>query len=184
MDIKWRRIPTRTRSNWRNCSADILHLMDASKTGLKQSKRPLWNLKHQFWNLKREFRDLSAVLAKSNSAKNHSKLSKRQFWILKRKFWITANWRKWRDQCWYLKNRNLFQFNQIFWFKFFKIAFTSILMGIFFEYLISFFENQLAYDFSFKSFYLILSVLLGLFFYLMVSYLIKAFNYQDLQLKY
>ena len=84
----------------------------------------------------------------------------------------------------YLKNRNLFQFNQIFWIKFFKIAFTSILMGIFFKYLISIFENQLAYDFSFKSFYLVSSVLLCLIFYFLVSLFIKAFNSKDLHLKY
>ena len=84
----------------------------------------------------------------------------------------------------YLKNRNLFQFNQIFWIKFFKILFNSILMGVFFKYLISIFSNQLAYDFSFKSFYLILLVLLCLIFYFLVSLFIKAFNYKDLHLKY
>ena len=58
------------------------------------------------------------------------------------------------------------------------------MMGIFFKYLISILENQLVYDYYFKSFYLILCVLLGLVFYLLVSFVIKAFNYKDLQLKY
>ena len=84
----------------------------------------------------------------------------------------------------FLKNRNLFTFNRIFFIKFFKIIFASIIMGIFFKYLIFAFENKLVYDFNFKSFYLILSVLLTLIFYLMVSFFIKAFNYKDLQLKY
>ena len=57
-------------------------------------------------------------------------------------------------------------------------------MGIFFKYMIMFFENQLVYDFELKSFYLILSALLGLIFYLLVSFFIKAFNYNDIQLKY
>ena len=57
-------------------------------------------------------------------------------------------------------------------------------MGIFFKYLILFFENQLEYDNDFKSFYLVLSVLLGLVFYLLVSFIIKAFNSKDLHLKY
>ena len=58
------------------------------------------------------------------------------------------------------------------------------MMGILFEYLTLFFKNKLVYDHYFKSFYLVLSVLLGLIFYLLVSFFIKAFNYKDLQLKY
>ena len=84
----------------------------------------------------------------------------------------------------YLKNKNLFEFNKIFLIRFLKITIASILMGIFFKYLILIFENQLVYDFQFKSFYLILSALLGLIFYLLVSFFIKAFNYNDIQLKY
>ena len=84
----------------------------------------------------------------------------------------------------YLKNKNLFNFNEIFFIKFIKILLASILMGIFFNYLIFFFENKLVYDYDFKSIYLIISVLLGLIFYLLVTYFIKAFNYKDLQLKY
>ncbi len=84
----------------------------------------------------------------------------------------------------YLRNRNLFKFNKIFFINFVKIIFTSIMMGIFFKYLISILENQLVYNYHFKSFYLILCVLLGLVFYLVVSFIIKAFNYKDLQLKY
>ena len=84
----------------------------------------------------------------------------------------------------YLKNRNLFKFNKIFLIKFLKIIFASIIMGICFKYLILLFENKLVYDFSFKSFYLILSVLFCLILYLLFSFFIKAFNYKDLQLKY
>ena len=57
-------------------------------------------------------------------------------------------------------------------------------MGIFLNYLISIFENQLVYDYQFKSFYLILSVFLGLVFYLLISLFIKAFKYEDIKLKY
>ena len=84
----------------------------------------------------------------------------------------------------YLKNRNLFKFNEVFLIRFFKIIFSSILMGLFFNLLILIFENKLLYDYYLKSFYLILSVLLGLVFYVLVSFLIKAFNYKDLQLRY
>ncbi len=84
----------------------------------------------------------------------------------------------------YLKKRNLFKFNNIFFTKFFKIIIASIIMGIFFKYLIMFFSNYLSYDYNFKIFYLILTVLLGLILYLLISFFIKAFNYKDLQLKY
>ena len=84
----------------------------------------------------------------------------------------------------FLKNRDLFQFNEIFIIRFFKISFSSFLMGIFFKYVIIFFENQLVYDYYLKSFYLLLSVILGLIFYLLISLLIKAFKYDDIKLKY
>ena len=84
----------------------------------------------------------------------------------------------------YLKNRNLFKFNNIFVISFFKIFSASIIMGIFFNYLILIFQNQLVYEYNFKSFYLILSVLLALCFYLIISLFFKAFNYKDLQLRY
>ena len=84
----------------------------------------------------------------------------------------------------FLKKNNLFNFTNMFFIKFFKIVIASILMGIFFRYLIEFFDNKLVYDYEFKSIYLILSVLLGLIFYLILSFFMKAFNYKDLKLKY
>ena len=84
----------------------------------------------------------------------------------------------------FLKNFNLFEFNKEFFVKFIKIIFLSILMGIVFEYLIYFFESQLAYDYNFKLFYLILSAILGFIFYLSMSFFIKAFNSRDLKLRY
>ena len=84
----------------------------------------------------------------------------------------------------FLRNKRLFNFNYIFWKKFSKIIFASVIMGIFFNYLILLFENQLSYDYQFKSFYLIFCVFLGLVFYLLLCYFIKAFNSKDLKLKY
>ncbi|RPG04199.1 MAG: murein biosynthesis integral membrane protein MurJ [Pelagibacteraceae bacterium TMED267] len=84
----------------------------------------------------------------------------------------------------FLKNRELFYFNEIFLVKFLKILFASFLMGIFFNFLLNYFENELVFNQSFKSFYLILSVTLGLLFYLVICYLIKAFKMNDIKLKY
>jgi putative peptidoglycan lipid II flippase len=84
----------------------------------------------------------------------------------------------------YLKKRNLFEFNNIFFLRFSKIFFASIMTGIFFKYLISIFADLLVYEYHFKSFYLILSVFLGVIFYVILSWIIKAFKYQDIKLKY
>ena len=84
----------------------------------------------------------------------------------------------------FLKNRELFYFNEIFWIKFFKILFASILMGLFFNFLLNYFENELSFYKNIKSLYLILSVVLGLWFYLFICYLIKAFKISDIKLKY
>ncbi len=84
----------------------------------------------------------------------------------------------------FLKNRNLFKFNNIFIIRFFKIVFSSVLMGLFFNYLMGLFYDQLLFENSFKSVYLVLSVILGLCFYLLVSYFIKAFQLGDIKLKY
>jgi len=83
-----------------------------------------------------------------------------------------------------LRKNDLFVFNDIFIKRFFKIIFSSILMGLFFNFLMNFFEEQMLFSQSLKSFYLILSVFLGLAFYLITSYLIKAFKIDDIKLKY
>jgi len=84
----------------------------------------------------------------------------------------------------FLKNRNMFRFNNIFFSRLIRIIFASIMMAIFFEYLIKIFSHQLLYEYYLKSFYLILCVLLSLLFYLLTSFFIKAFKYQDIKLKY
>ena len=84
----------------------------------------------------------------------------------------------------FLQKRNLFSFNNIFKKRFFKIIFSSIMMGLFFNYLMIIFNEQLSFDNSLKSIYLIISVILGLGFYLFTSYLIKAFQLEDIKLKY
>ena len=84
----------------------------------------------------------------------------------------------------FLYQRNLFRFNEIFLIKFIKIFFASIIMGVLFKYLIIIFEYQLVYNFHFKSIYLIISVFICVIFYLLFSLFIKAFKYEDINLKY
>ena len=84
----------------------------------------------------------------------------------------------------FLKNRDLFSFNNIFLVRFVKIIIASLFMAIFFNFLITYFKYELAFNQNIKSFYLILSVILSLLFYLFVSYWIKAFKTSDIKLKY
>ena len=84
----------------------------------------------------------------------------------------------------FLKNKNLFNFNKIFLVRFVKIIIASSLMGILFHFLLTYFQNELTFNQNTKSFYLILSVVLGLLFYLFISYCIKAFKMSDIKLKY
>ena len=84
----------------------------------------------------------------------------------------------------FLKNRQLFYFNKMFFVKSIKIIIASIFMGLFFNFLLNSFQNELAFSNLIKSLYLILSVILGLLFYLIVCYFIKAFQFEDIKLKY
>ena len=84
----------------------------------------------------------------------------------------------------FLKNKNLFSFNNIFIVRFLKIIISSLLMGVFFNFLLIYFQNELEFNSNIKSFYLILSVILGLLFYLFISYWIKAFKMSDINLRY
>jgi putative peptidoglycan lipid II flippase len=84
----------------------------------------------------------------------------------------------------FLKKNNLFNFNLIFIERFIKILVASILMGIFFNYLIIFFDDKLIYEAVFKPVYLVSSVILGLIFYIALAIFIKAFKTSDINLKY
>ena len=84
----------------------------------------------------------------------------------------------------FLKIKNLFSFNLIFIDRFIKTLVASFLMGIFFNYLIHFFNDQLLYEASFKATYLIGTVTIALIFYLLIAVLIKAFKRSDINLNY
>jgi putative peptidoglycan lipid II flippase len=84
----------------------------------------------------------------------------------------------------FLKNKGLFYFNNIFIVRFIKILAASLLMGILFNFLITYFQEELAFNQNIKSFYLILCVVLSLLFYLFVSYIIRAFKMSEIKLKY
>ena len=84
----------------------------------------------------------------------------------------------------FLKKDNLFSFNKVFLNRFIRIIISAAIMTLLFNYLIIYFENNLAYDQKFKSVYLVGSVLLGLISYLLIAVIIKAFKFSDINLKY
>ena len=84
----------------------------------------------------------------------------------------------------FLKIKDLFSFNLVFLNRFVKILLASVLMGIFFRYVIHFFNDNLLYEASFKAIYLIGAVVSGLIFYLLIAILIKAFKRSDINLNY
>jgi len=84
----------------------------------------------------------------------------------------------------FLKKKNLFSFNVVFIKRFIKILISSILMGIFFDYAIHFFNDKFSYESNFKVIYLTSVVILGLLFYLLIAILIKAFKRSDINLNY
>ena len=84
----------------------------------------------------------------------------------------------------FLKIKNLFSFNLVFIDRFIKILIASVLMGIFFNYVIIFFNDKFIYEATFKAVYLIGTVIMGLIFYLSIAILIKAFKRSDINLNY
>ena len=84
----------------------------------------------------------------------------------------------------FLKTKKLFSFNLVFINRFIKILISSILMGIFFNYIIHFFNDKFIYQENFKGIYLVCAVIIGLLFYLLIAILIKAFKRSDINLNY
>jgi putative peptidoglycan lipid II flippase len=84
----------------------------------------------------------------------------------------------------FLRTKKIFYFNLVFINRFIKILISSILMGIFFKYVIHFLNDKLIYQESLKGIYLVGSVILGLMFYLLIATLIKAFKKSDINLNY
>ena len=84
----------------------------------------------------------------------------------------------------FLKKENVFDFNFIFINRFIRILIAAGIMGLFFNYLINFFDTNLIYEQSFKAVYLVGTVFLGLISYLSIAVFIKAFKISDINLKY
>jgi putative peptidoglycan lipid II flippase len=84
----------------------------------------------------------------------------------------------------FLKRESFFSFNLIFINRLIKILLASMIMGLFLNYSIIFFDSKLAFEQNFKAIYLIGLVLLSLISYLLIAFFIKAFKISDIKLEY
>ena len=79
--------------------------------------------------------------------------------------------------------KNLFLFNDIFKFRFPRIFFSTIIMGIIFYLLLNQFSFQLNYNQNYKFFYLLLNILIALTTYILISFFTKAFKFSDIKIR-
>ena len=84
----------------------------------------------------------------------------------------------------YLIKSNFFEFNNLFKFRFPRIIFSSIIMGIVLYLLINQFEKYLNYYNNYKLLYLLIIILFALISYFLISFITKAFKLSDIKLKY
>ena len=77
-----------------------------------------------------------------------------------------------------------FVFNKVFLNRFPRILISSLIMGLFFYFLLNLLSEKLIYSENLKFIYLLLSILATLICYVIVSIFTKAFKLSDINLKY
>ena len=82
------------------------------------------------------------------------------------------------------KKKDFFIFNDIFLYRFPRILISSLIMGLFFYFLLNLLSDKLIYSENLKFIYLLLSILATLICYVVISIFTKAFKLSDINLKY
>ena len=82
------------------------------------------------------------------------------------------------------RKKDFFVFNKVFLNRFPRILTSSLIMGLFFYFLLNLLSEKLIYSENLKFIYLLLSILVTLICYLIVSIFTKAFKLSDINLKY
>ena len=82
------------------------------------------------------------------------------------------------------RKKNFFVFNEIFIFRFPRIIFSSLVMGLIFYFLLNILSVKLDYSESLKIIFLLLSILIALISYVLISIATKAFKMKDIKLNY
>ena len=82
------------------------------------------------------------------------------------------------------RRRNFFIFNKIFVYRFPRIFFSSLIMGLIFYFLLDILDDKLSYSENLKFIYLLFSIFITLISYLIISIFTKAFKLSDIKLNY
>ena len=82
------------------------------------------------------------------------------------------------------RRRNIFIFNKIFVYRFPRIFFSSLIMGLIFYFLLDILDDKLSYSENLKFIYLLFSIFITLISYLIISIFTKVFKLSDIKLNY
>jgi len=83
----------------------------------------------------------------------------------------------------FIKKGNLHNFDKTFIYKFYRMIFSTVVMGIVLYLLLGFFSDKYSYNESWKFIYLFIIVITSLFSYLLISNFSGAFKFKDIKLK-
>jgi len=83
----------------------------------------------------------------------------------------------------FIKKENLHNFDKTFIYKFYRMIFSTVVMGIILYLLLGFFSDKFNYNESWKFIYLFIIVITSLFSYLLISNFSGAFKFKDIKLK-
>ena len=83
----------------------------------------------------------------------------------------------------FIKKRNLYNFDQKFIYKFPRMLLSAVVMGIVLYLLLGFFSDKFDYNESWKFIYLFIIVIISLFIYFLISNFSGAFKFKDIKLK-
>ena len=83
----------------------------------------------------------------------------------------------------YIKKRNLHDFDKTFIYKFPRMIFSTVVMGIILYFTLDFFSDKFSYNESWKIVYLFIIVSINLLIYFFVSNFSGAFKLKDIKLR-
>ena len=83
----------------------------------------------------------------------------------------------------FIKDRNLYNFDKKFVYKFPRIILSVVVMGTVLYFLLGFFSDKFDYNESWKFIYLFIIVIISLFIYFLKSNFSGAFKFKDIKLK-
>jgi len=83
----------------------------------------------------------------------------------------------------FIKKRNLYNFDKTFVYKFPRMILSVVAMGIILYLLLGFFSDKFDYNESWKFIYLFIIVVISLFSYFLISNFTGVFKFKDVKLK-